>query len=292
MRITPLEIGRNFLADLGILNGDLASLSRQVSSGKRLTDHKDSPAGSAELIFVAKSEGDIDQYRFNSDAGTLYLGAADSTLNEVNNLFTSIYSKGSQAASDSVNTDARASLAHEVRSLREQIVSLANSQVNGRYLFAGSAGSAAPFSLDGDTVVYGGDDAAVSIRIDAGLDVPMSFSGNEVFGSIFSVIGALLAGMDSNDATAIKASLEEFSSALSQLSQVRGRIGAHRSTLESVQARLDLRETNLKEQRSRIEDADMAQAVVQLNQTKTALDAAMSAGAAVLQQSNLFDILG
>jgi flagellar hook-associated protein 3 FlgL len=292
MRITQSEISRNFLADLGSLNGDLASLSRQVSSGKRLTDHKDSPAGSAELVFVAKSEGEIDQYRFNSDAGTLYLGVADSTLNEVNNLFTSVYAKGSQAASESINDDARAALAQEVRSLREQIVSLANSQVNGRYLFAGSAGSSAPFSLEGDAVVYNGDDAASSIRVDAGLDVPMSFAGSEVFNSVFGVIDALLAGIGSNDVAAIKESLEEFSSALSGLSQVRGRIGAHMGTLESVKARLDTRETSLKEQRSRIEDADMAQAVVQLNQTQTALDAAMSAGASVLQQSNLFDILG
>jgi hypothetical protein len=86
MRITQSEISRNFLADLGSLNGDLASLSRQVSSGKRLTDHKDSPAGSAELVFVAKSEGEIDQYRFNSTpAPSIWM--CDSTLNRWNNLF-------------------------------------------------------------------------------------------------------------------------------------------------------------------------------------------------------------
>ncbi len=292
MRITQAEISRSFLADLGTLNGDLASLSRQVSSGKRLTDLKDSPAGSAELVFVANQEAEIDQYRFNSDAGSLYLGVADSTLNEVNNLFTSVYAKGSQAASDSVNDDARASLAYEVRSLREQIVALANSQVNGRYLFAGSVVSAPPFSVDGDAVVYDGDDSVHSIRIDSGLEVPMSFSGSEVFDSVFTVIDALLAGIDGNDVSAIKASLEEFSSALSGLSLVRGRIGSNMSALEAVKARLDSRETGVKEQRSRIEDANMAEAVVQLNQTKTALDAAMSAGASVLQQSNLFDILG
>jgi flagellin-like hook-associated protein FlgL len=48
----------------------------------------------------------------------------------------------------------------------------------------------------------------------------------------------------------------------------------------------------MKEQRSQVEDTDMAKAVVQMNQTQTALQAAMSAGASVLQQSNLFDILG
>jgi flagellin-like hook-associated protein FlgL len=64
------------------------------------------------------------------------------------------------------------------------------------------------------------------------------------------------------------------------------------NALDSAKSILDSRETTLKEQRSKIEDVDMAKAVVQLNQTQTALQAAMSAGASALQQSNLFDILG
>ena len=292
MRITQTEISRNFLSDLGTLNGDLASISRQVSSGKKLADLKDSPAGSAELVHVASRESEIDRYRFNSDAGSLYLSVADSALSEVNNLFTSVYAKGSQAASDSISDEGRATLAFEVRSLREQIVMLANSQVNGRYLFAGSAVIASPFSLDGDSVVYHGDDAINSINIDVGYEVPMNFSGTEVFDPIFSVMDSVLAGIDTNDIGSIKTALDQFSSALSGLSQIRGQIGSHMSALENVKALLDSRETGLKEQRSKIEDADMAQAVVRLNQTQTALEAAMSAGASILQQRNLFDILG
>ena len=48
MRVTPLEISRNFLSDIGTLNNDLARFSRQISSGKLLTQLKDSPVGSAE----------------------------------------------------------------------------------------------------------------------------------------------------------------------------------------------------------------------------------------------------
>jgi flagellar hook-associated protein 3 FlgL len=109
---------------------------------------------------------------------------------------------------------------------------------------------------------------------------------------IFSNIESLLAGIDSSDIAEMRTALDQFSTSLSGLSRVRGQIGSHMNALDSAKSILDSRETTLKEQRSKIEDVDMAKAVVQLNQTQTALQAAMSAGASALQQSNLFDILG
>jgi flagellar hook-associated protein 3 FlgL len=292
MRITQTEISRNFLSDLGLLNGDLANANRQVSSGKRINSLEDSPSGSAELVRMAKMESEVDQYRFNSNAGSLYLNVADSTLAEVNNLITSVFSKGSQAASENVNEEGRATSAADIRSLREQIVSLANSQVNGRYLFAGSMINDNPFSIAGESVVYSGDNTVSRIKIDDRMDVPASFDGDEVFNLIFSNIESLLAGIDSSDIAEMRTALDQFSTSLSGLSRVRGQIGSHMNALDSAKSILDSRETTLKEQRSKIEDVDMAKAVVQLNQTQTALQAAMSAGASALQQSNLFDILG
>ena len=64
------------------------------------------------------------------------------------------------------------------------------------------------------------------------------------------------------------------------------------SMLQNVQTSLQSEQTSVTQQISQIGDADMAQATVQLNQTQTALDAAMSAAKDVLSQSNLFDILG
>jgi flagellar hook-associated protein 3 FlgL len=292
MRITQSELCRTFLSDLGTLNEDLTALSRQISSGKKLTDLKDSPSGSADLVSLKKLESEIDQYRFNTNAGSFYLNVADSALNEVNNLVTSIYASGSRSSSDIVSEESRAALANDVRSLRDQIFSLANSQVRGRYIFSGSLVTTIPFSIAGDVVSYSGDDSVNSICVDDGTEVQMNFSGSAVFDPIFDAVNSLLTAMDSNDTSSINTALSQFAFVLSGLSQVRGQIGTNMSTLENIESRLDSRETSLKEQKSRIEDADMAQAVVQLNQTQTALQTAMSAGGSILTQSNLFDILG
>jgi len=62
--------------------------------------------------------------------------------------------------------------------------------------------------------------------------------------------------------------------------------------LENVQSHLDLRTVSVTEQKSRIEDADMTEAVIQLKRTQSSLDAAISAGGSLLGKRNLFDIIG
>jgi flagellar hook-associated protein 3 FlgL len=283
---------RNLLSDLGNLNQDLSRYSSQVSSGKLLNHLKDSPSGSAELVSLAKLESDIDQYLSNTNTGNLYLGVADSALNEVNNLVTTIYSKGSQGASEIIGDGVRATLASEVRSLRDQIVALANSEVRGRYIFAGTKVAAAPFLLEGDTISYQGDSIVNTLSVNTGTDVQMNYSGEAVFNSVFAVIDSLLTALDGNDIAGVQTALSQFSPAMSALSMVRAQVGSNMSMLENVQAHLGSQQTSVKEQKSQIEDADMAQAAVQLKQTQTALDAAMSAASSVLTQRNLFDILG
>jgi flagellar hook-associated protein 3 FlgL len=292
MRVAQSEIYRTLLSDFASLNEDLSKVSSQISSGKSLNHLKDSPAGSAALVSLAKLDADVDQYLSNTDAGSLYMGIADSALNEAANLVTSIYSKGSQAVSETITDETRSIIAGEVRSLREQIVSLANSEVRGRYIFAGSMVTEPPFVIEGDNVTYRGDSRVNTLSVDIDMDVQMNFSGEDVFGPVFEAINSLLTALDGNDMDAVQTALNQFTPSLSAFSLARAQVGSSMNALENVQARLHARETSLAAQRSKIEDTDMAQAAVQLQQTQTALDAAVSAASSILTQRNLFDILG
>ena len=292
MRVTQFEIYRNFLGDLERLNSDFAAASRQISSGKKLTQMSDSPGGASDLISLTEQLAKMDLYRSNADTGLFFLGVAESALNEVNNLFTSIYTKGSQAASELVTDDARAMFAEEIRALRDQILSLANAKARNRFLFAGSLVTAAPFVKSGDSVTYQGDGDVSSVRISKGVEIELCVPGSAPFNAIFTRIESLLVAMDGNDLSGMRSELQQFSSALSDLGQVRGQIGSRLGLLDGIRAKLDSSETLLKKQKSSIEDTDLVAAAMQLNQTKTALDAAMTAGGSFLSQRNLFDILG
>jgi flagellar hook-associated protein 3 FlgL len=292
MRIASLEVSRSILSDIGTLNDDLARIGRQLSSGKLLNQLKDSPAGSAALVSLADTESEVDQYLFNSDANMVYMSAADSALNEVNNLVSSIYSLGSQSVSEIISQDSRKAMAAEIRSLRDQIVSLANTHVRDRYIFAGSRVAEIPFTMEGDVVTYNGDAVISQVQVDKGFKMSMNFAGNAVFEKVFSAVNSTLSAIDAGDIEGIQTSLGSFSAAFSDLASARGQAGSGMNTLENVRSRLESQVTTLKAQRSGIEDADMVQASIQLKQTQTALDAAMSAGGSILTQRNLFDILG
>jgi len=292
MRVTQSEIYRNFLSDIGNANETCSSIGRQVSSGKKLTHLSDSPAASAEIVSLSDRALEIGQYRSNIDAGTFFLQTSESVLNEVNNLAASIYSSGSQAASNSVNADARTILAGEIRGLRDQIFALANTQARGRYLFAGSDVLTAPFSINNDAVAYGGNGEVNNIAVDEGMEVAAGVSGSAAFDSVFSAISSLLTALDAGDTSGIQNALGGFSSALMDLGIARGQIGSNLNLLENAASNLDIKEINLQSRRSKLEDADLAKAVVQLSQSQATLQAALSSGGIILSQDNLFDILG
>jgi flagellar hook-associated protein 3 FlgL len=292
MRVTDSETYRNFLANIENLNERLNKTSNEVSSGKKLTQLKDSPADSAQLVAISQQASEIDQYQSNIDSGAYLMGMADSILNEVQNLTTSVYAKGSQSASEVISSDERATIANEIRSTRDQIMSLANSQALGRYLFAGSKTGSVPFTANGDTVTYQGNEDANKISIDDGLEIQTGIPGSDAFNAIFSAIDSLLTNMDSNNLSGIQTALGDFTSAMSELGLVRGQVGNNLNMLNNTKNILGSRETSLAEQKSRLEDADLAGSIVQLSQMQTALQTAISSGGLILQQRNLFDILG
>jgi flagellar hook-associated protein 3 FlgL len=292
MRVTQSEIGRAFLSDIGNINEALNKASRQVSSGKLLTQLSDSPAASAEIVSLSEQALEIDQYKSNIDTGAYLLQTADSALNEANNLITSIYSSGSQAASDLVGSDARATLTAQIRAMRDQMYSLANTHMRGRFLFAGTNVLSAPFNINGDVVSYQGNNDVNGIAVDDGLKVSSGISGSSAFNSAFSAINALIAAMDANDVSGIQNALQGFSSALADLGIARGQIGSNLNSLENAASNLDARKIDLQNRQSKLEDADMSKAIVQLSQSQSVLQAALSSGKILLAQDNLFDILG
>lgn len=293
MRVTSSEVYRNYLSNLETLNSGLNDVNQQLSTGKKINDLEDSPVGSAKLVAIADLESDLDTYRSNVTSGTLALSVADSNLNELNSLFTSVYTKGSSATGDTLSAAQRSAIAAEIRGLRDQMLALANAETNGRRIFAGSRTTADPFVLqpDGVTVTYAGDADINSVVVKEKLEVKQGVAGSE-FLSVFTTIHDLLVGLDANDLNGIKSALAGFDASMSQLGQARAKIGADLAVMENAKTNLSLQETKLKAQRTSIEGANEAEVIVRLSQMQKAQEAAISAGGLILKQSNLFDILG
>jgi len=306
MKVTQLEITRNLLTDLEKLNRSFADVNRQLSSHKKLNTLSDSPFGSASLVNITEQALRLDTYRFNVINSSFQLKTAESALNAVNNIFTSINVLGMQAANEPIPTDGRKAILNEIESLRDELIARGNTQVEGRYIFAGSLVNVAPFELDiirnsagektGETFSYNGNDNVHSIPIGDGVEVVAGVSGQKALGAVFDAVNDLIAALETaianDNADGIGAALEAFGSALSELGAARGQIGASLSMVERMSAMIDTRDGVLREQRSNLEDANIYEVAIRLGQLQTAINAALSSGGAILQQNSLFDIIG
>ncbi len=291
MRITQAIAYRNFLSSAGNLNEALETASRQVSSGKKLTRLQDSPSGSAELVLLKAQLADIDQYKTNIDSSTFFLNVADSALSSAYNLVTTIFTRGSAAASGTTDAAGRASLATEIGLLRDELLSLANTQTRGRWIFAGSDVKDAAFTMSNGALAYQGNADVNRIEIGESLEVNANIPGSAIFLPLFEKIDALLQAINSGNSSAIQGALSDMAPALAEITKARVQLGVDLRRLEDVTIDHETQQLNIETRRGNIEDADMAKAITELNQIQSALKASLTAQASV-QQYNLFDFLG
>jgi flagellar hook-associated protein 3 FlgL len=291
MHVTNSMIYRTFLANVNSLDEQLDRANQQISSGKKMVYLRDSPSTASESLRLRWEGSELDLYQANADSSTFYLQVTDSALNSVQSLVTDIQTKAIQAASETVNASDLASIATEVRSLRDQVLSLANTEVRGRYVFAGSRVTTPAFSIAGDAATYQGDDQVNRIAVGDGISVQQNIVGSDVFSPIFASVQALLSAIDAADHTAIGTAVGQITSSLSGLNLARGQVGGDLGKIENLRSQLSTDEVNLKAQQSRVEDVNAAEAVVRLNQIQTALKGTLTAGQSVMQQQNLFDFL-
>ncbi|MCK7492393.1 MAG: hypothetical protein MZW92_12900 [Comamonadaceae bacterium] len=99
---------------------------------------------------------------------------------------------------------------------------LANSEVNGRYIFSGSDVLNAPFIMAGDAVTYQGDMNVNSVEVAPGYFIRQNLPGDAVFSPLFNTINGLLTALDSGDQAAARTALAQFSGATSEYQSGQG----------------------------------------------------------------------
>ena len=269
-------------------NNDLA----QMSSGKRLNNLSDDPAAVAQLILNDGQSSNVDQYIANVSTVQNSMQMADSTLNSVVNALSQAISLGVQGANGTLNAANRQSIATQVSGIESQVMALANTTYQGKYLFAGTAVTTQPFTLDSSSpsgVTYNGNGSVNSVQVGDGEFVPTNLSGSQVFTPSGSDVFAALQGL----VTALQNG-GDVESATSQLQQVFSRFNTQRSFYGSTLSRLQSTSDYLSQEKlslstaqNTIEAADMTSVISDYTQTETALEASYQAAGRISQMSLL-----
>ena len=103
----------------------------------------------------------------------------DQTLNDFADTLDSFKVKLIQAAnSGEHSTTSRVAIANDLKAMRDQLVSISNTAINGQYLFSGTAVDTKPISADGS---YNGNGNNIEVLAGSNLTVPFNIPGEGLF---------------------------------------------------------------------------------------------------------------
>jgi flagellar hook-associated protein 3 FlgL len=293
----------NYVASLSLALNDSTKasndLASQLSSGLRISSLSDDPSAAAQSVQLGTKISQIDTYIQTASNQSSMLEMTDATLGEVVTQLTSAISLAVQGANGTLNSSNLQAIAQQVVGIRDQVLSLANTSYQGRYLFAGSQGSTKPFALDTTTspatVTYVGDANVQFIETPGGQRIQVNLPGTSIFGSgssgplaaLNQLIEDLSTGVPSSNLAADSAAL---SNALGQASMQRSLLNTSLSTIKSTSTYAQTEEAQLKAQQGALVAADPAAVATQLKSTQVQYQALLGVVTA-LQKVNLFDYL-
>jgi len=137
----------SFLADLNATEKRISQLNKQITSGVRVNQASDDPRAIASIL-ETQSEIDLTtQAQKNLQQASTVATTADGALASAANLLDQLRSLAAQGANTATSATTRMSLAEQVKAIEEQLVAIANTQVEGRYIFSGDDTATQPYTI-------------------------------------------------------------------------------------------------------------------------------------------------
>lgn len=289
MRITTSESYQSFLNGIQSIQQRMNQDQAEITSGNKINQPSDDPAGAADVVRLTAEKSEIDQYTSNAASGQDRLNYTDTVLGSVQTMIQRIISLGQTALGK--NSAATGALTAEIDSLRDQIVSSANTDYQGMYLFGGTQTTQPPYAVQTDkSVTYQGNSNSFQVQVGRNSTLQVQVPGSQAFSgsvNVFDTVQQLSNAITAGDNSAVQAQLTNLQKYFDSLSVVRAQVGSLSNQAQSMQSDLQNYELARAADQSRIQNADLAQVTTDFSQTQTALQAAMAVGARISQISLL-----
>jgi flagellar hook-associated protein 3 FlgL len=297
---------QQYLADLSRTETQLQQDTANISSGIDVSQPSDDPAAIAEILQTETAISRNTQVQSNLSNVTAEVNTADSALQTAIQTMDSAISLATEGATSTATADERTTLAQQVSGLQQTLVGIAQTTVNGRFIFSGDQDTQPPYVLD-PTQPEGVQQLVTSsatrtIQSVDGTSFAVALTAQQIFdarnsdgtpatGNVFAAIQNLETALTNNDTAGITAAASSLQSASSYLND---QLAFYGNVENRVQEASDLAtkfQTQQQTELSNLQDTDVATTATQLSQLQTQEQASMSVEANVEQMKNLFSYL-
>ena len=304
-----MQISTNYLFDrasaqMSQLQNDLAKSQAQISAQKQVLNPSDAPDQAASITRLKSVIGRNESYSKALDTIQARLDTESTTLSSASDVLIRIKELAIQANNGTQGNTSRAAISTEMKGLRDQLLSLANStDTTGNYIFSGSKVKTPAFADKSGVVSYQGDQTHMNVAVGDQRTIAINRPGSTAFVRVvrteggvssgtgfFQSIDDLIKGVTNGNSSIMQRGLTEMDALHQGVVLAQAQSGTDMKVLEQQRAVLDDTKLTLKTALSIVEDLDMAVAITQMQKQMLSLEAAQASFAKVSQLS-LFNYL-
>jgi flagellin-like hook-associated protein FlgL len=293
MRITQRAVALTSMQGLNRNLDAVGRLQQQLTSGRLINAPSDSPTGTNRAMQTRGDQAAVAQQARNISDAQSWLEQGDSTLREMLDTARRVRDLTVQGLNTgAVSETSQKALATEVASLREGLLGLANTTVQGRPIFGGvTTGGQAFDPLTGDYAGVPGN--GVVRRLSASETVRVDIGGEDTFGpdgaNLFSIVADI--ARDLTDApTALDAHLTALDAVMQKMMTAVADVGSRAARVDRAEELNFDPSLTLKSQLAETENVDLPETIMMLNMQKVGYEAALAATAKAIS-STLLDYL-
>jgi flagellar hook-associated protein 3 FlgL len=279
MRVDPFY-ATNLVSSLDQAQASQQQLTSELSSGVRVSSLSDDPVAAGENTVLLNQIQQDDSFTTSSSTVTGQLQVADSALGSVVTQLTSAISLATSANNGTMNSSNVKSVSSQISGILDEVESLANTNYQGQYIFAGGKTSTAPFSTSTTTspavTTYDGDQDVNYLVTPSGQKIQLNVPGSQIFlasgsSSVFGALNSLIADYSSGtvDTAQAVSDTEALSSALNNVSQQRVTIDNSITQVTAASDAVSNVETQLTTAQTNLMQADIPTVSTQLSLSET-----------------------
>lgn len=291
MRITQSMLSNNTLRHITNSYSKLGQLNEQMTTGKKFSKPSDNPVAAMKAMGYRTDLNRIEQFQQNISEVQNWTDSTDDALDQVGLALKKIRDLTVQASNGTLEGDQRSYIAAEIDQLKEQIASIGDTQIGGKYIFGGTKTNVRP--SDDFSQAKG----QIEVEVFSGIKLPLNFEGAGLFmglvgnettdGEIDKLTAALKANASEEEISGFLSTLDEQ---IDNLLSARATIGARQNRVKLMDDRLSNQEVFSTRILSDNEDVDLERVIIDLISQESVHRSAMSVGARLIQPT-LMDFL-
>ena len=293
MRVTMNSLYDRINTDLSRIVENQAKINAEISSGKIYRRPSDAPVELTHALGFRSDLNDAKQFERNITFGQGWVQATETSIRQIEDRLVRAKELAVEGANDTQNADTRKAIAAEVKVILDEVVSLANTSIGGRYILAGTRTNGydngeTPFMIDKDgKVTYLGNDEDFSIDIGTAQTQKINLDGKSalVHSGLFDALDMLQDSLNANSQHSIETALAKIDLSITHVSDQTALTGAMGNTLDNKADIASSLSLTIEEQLSDIEDTDIIRAISELKTLDSGYQAALAAASKVMQMS-------